>query len=72
MKKKIALICVILIVFGLICGGAGYALGGIDGIDKLSEKHSWIRTSPGEREVTAQRVGAFRAVDVEGDHKGML
>ena len=64
---KVASICAAVLVIGLILGGAGYALGGVKGIDKVAEKHSWIGGTPGERVVYAEGEPGFDAVEVTGN-----
>ena len=69
---KVAAVCAAVLVIGLALGAAGYALGGIKGFDKVSEKHSWIGGTPGERVVYAEGEPGFDAVEVTGNADGYL
>ena len=64
---KLAAVCAAVLVVGLALGAAGYALGGVKGFDKVSEKHSWIGGTPGERVVYAEGEPGFDAVEVTGN-----
>ena len=70
--KKTAVICAVILAVGLIFAGAGYALGGLRGLDKVSEKHGWIQGSPGEITVNDEKVDAFDAIEVTGDTDVLL
>ncbi len=65
--KKLAAVCALVLIIGLVFAGAGYALGGVKGLDKVSEKHDWIMGSPGERSAASKDAGRFNAVEAEGD-----
>ncbi len=65
--KKTAVICSIILAAGLAIGGIGYALGGVNGIDKLADKYDWIEGSSGQRMIMGQTVDAFSAVEVTGN-----
>lgn len=65
--KKLATVCAIILVAGLAIGGAGYALGGVKGLDKVADEHDWISTSPGERAVAGQAYDSFDSVEVTGN-----
>ncbi len=65
--KKAAVICTLVLVVGLIFAGIGFALGGVKGFDKLSEKHSWIRTSPGDRVIRDWTVDDYDSIEVTGN-----
>ncbi|MBQ6353414.1 MAG: DUF4097 family beta strand repeat protein [Lachnospiraceae bacterium] len=64
---KLAAVCAAVLVVGLALGAAGYALGGVKGFYKVSEKHSWIGSTPGERVVYAEGEPGFDAVEVTGN-----
>ncbi len=65
--KKVTMICVTVLIVGLVFAAAGYALGGVRGLDKVSEKHDWIRSSPGDRVVRGWTVEDFDSVEVTGN-----
>ncbi len=64
---KVAIVCTAVLITGLILGGIGYALGGVRDFDKVSEKHSWIKGSPGDKVVTDETVEDFSSIEVTGD-----
>ena len=64
---KFFIICAVIFCIGLVTAIAGFAAGGIKGLDKVAEKREWLIGSPGV--LTADHIEAdgFDKVEVKGD-----
>ena len=64
---KFFIICAVIFCIGLVTAIAGFAAGGIKGLDKVAEKRDWLIGSPGV--LTADHIEAegFDKVEIAGD-----
>lgn len=51
---KVLIACAGVFVLGLVMTVAGYATGGVNGLQKVAEDHDWISTDPAELSITEQ------------------
>lgn len=67
MRKRTVFLIVCAAVFagGIMLTFIGFAIGGIQGIDKVAEKHDWIKGSPGDTETDMKSCGDFQSVEID-------
>ncbi len=51
---KVLIACAGVLVLGIVMTAAGYASGGMDGLQKVAEDHDWISVDPAELTTTEQ------------------
>lgn len=66
--KRFLIICAVAAGVGLVFTVAGFALGGIEGVDKVAGEHDWLMGSPGEMRYMDVDCGSdLDAVKIQGD-----
>ena len=63
---KFFIICAAVCVLGIVMTFAGYAAGGVDGLEKVADKHEWLNVGPNSTETDVHNVGAFQSIEAEG------
>ena len=63
---KFFIVCAAVCVLGIIMTFAGYAAGGMDDLEKVSDKHEWLNVGPNSTETNLVTVGEFQSIEAEG------
>lgn len=64
---KFFIVCAVVFCVGFVTAAAGFAAGGIRGLDKVAEERDWLQTSPGKYTADHIEAGDFDKAEVEGD-----
>ena len=64
---KFFIICAAVCVLGLILTIAGYAMGGVEGLDKVEENHNWFNIGSQDMQDDKIEVGEYDSIKVEGN-----
>ena len=63
---KFFIVCAAVCVLGIVMTFAGYAAGGVDGLEKVADKHEWLNVGPNSTETDVHNVGEFQSIEAEG------
>ena len=67
MRKRTVflIVCAAIFAAGIMLTFVGFAIGGIQGIDRVAEKHDWIKGSPGNVETDMKEYGEFESIEID-------
>ena len=69
MKKttKLFIVCAAVCAAGIIMAMIGFAMGGVEDIDKVAERYDWVSAGPGETHAQTWDVDKFESIEAEGN-----